>query len=112
MVAVYPQQLVRVVVSFASGYGGRFAYHCHVLEHEDHDMMRQFHLQQPNCNNNGVCELYEDCYSCPNDCALESGARCGNGLCEAGDGENCANCPEDCPGFPGVCVCVLVCVCV
>jgi hypothetical protein len=27
-----------------------------------------------------------------------SGALCGNGLCEAGDDENCANCPADCAG--------------
>ncbi|RUM70142.1 MAG: hypothetical protein DSZ09_04825, partial [Sulfurovum sp.] len=23
-------------------YYGRFVYHCHLLEHEDHEMMRQF----------------------------------------------------------------------
>jgi hypothetical protein len=32
------------------------------------------------------------------DCGQVSGALCGNGLCEAGDGENCATCPEDCGG--------------
>eukprot|EP00043_Microstomoeca_roanoka_P007026 m.68010 g.68010 ORF g.68010 m.68010 type:complete len:960 (-) comp13663_c0_seq1:373-3252(-) len=101
MVAVFPLQAVRVVIDFPRNAGGRFPYHCHILEHEDHDMMRQFHLQQPNCNHDGICNAGEDCYSCPSDCALTSGARCGNGVCEAGDEENCANCPEDCPGFPG-----------
>ena len=32
---------VRVIVHF-SDYIGNFVYHCHVLEHEDHEMMRQF----------------------------------------------------------------------
>jgi hypothetical protein len=27
-----------------------------------------------------------------------SGATCGNGLCEAGDGEDCVSCPDDCNG--------------
>jgi hypothetical protein len=39
--------------------------------------------------------------SCPADCAEVSGALCGNGLCEAGDGENCVTCPADCAGKQG-----------
>jgi FtsP/CotA-like multicopper oxidase with cupredoxin domain len=46
---------------------GRFVYHCHMLDHEDHDMMRPFAVTQTGCNNNGACELGEDCVSCPND---------------------------------------------
>jgi len=49
------------------------------------------------CDNDGVCEIGEDC-SCPNDCIGGGGASCGNGICEAGDGENCLFCPEDCNG--------------
>jgi spore coat protein A len=39
--AVYPFEITRVIARFET-YPGLFAYHCHVLEHEDHDMMRQF----------------------------------------------------------------------
>ncbi|MGD2115657.1 MAG: hypothetical protein PVG07_11425 [Acidobacteriota bacterium] len=54
----------------------------------------------PTCNNNGTCELGEDCFSCPNDCVSgeTSGAACGNGVCEAGNGEDCLSCPSDCAG--------------
>jgi len=52
------------------------------------------------CDDNGTCELGEDCDTCPNDCA-GGGAICGNTICEAGDGEDCLTCPEDCNGKLG-----------
>lgn len=36
-----PNQITRVIAKFTD-FAGRFAYHCHLLEHEDHEMMRQF----------------------------------------------------------------------
>jgi hypothetical protein len=36
-----PNQITRVIMKFTD-YEGLFAYHCHMLEHEDHEMMRQF----------------------------------------------------------------------
>ncbi|MFV1982723.1 MAG: multicopper oxidase family protein [Thiohalomonadales bacterium] len=38
---VNPGEMVELVATF-EGYCGRYVYHCHLLEHEDHDMMRQF----------------------------------------------------------------------
>jgi len=40
-VQVGPNEIVRVIARFER-YTGRFPYHCHILEHEDHEMMRQF----------------------------------------------------------------------
>ncbi len=40
-VRVNPGEMVEIVATF-EGYCGRYVYHCHLLEHEDHDMMRQF----------------------------------------------------------------------
>jgi spore coat protein A len=40
-VRVNPNEVVDIVVRFLS-FAGRYMYHCHILEHEDHDMMRPF----------------------------------------------------------------------
>ena len=92
---------VRVIMTFED-YTGKFAYHCHILDHEDHEMMRQFQTTSGVCNDNGVCEVGEDCVSCA-DCGQVGGWLCGNGLCEVGDGEDCSNCPADCAGGAGYC---------
>ena len=98
-VKVTPGTVVRVIARF-DDYLGKFPYHCHILDHEDHEMMRQFQMvnDPANCDDDGTCDPSEDCVSCPGDCAQLSGALCGNGLCEAGDGENCITCPDDCAG--------------
>jgi spore coat protein A len=38
---VGPNEILRVIARF-DDYKGKYAYHCHILEHEDHEMMRQF----------------------------------------------------------------------
>jgi spore coat protein A, manganese oxidase len=38
-----PGEVLRVIVRF-EGYCGRYLYHCHMLEHEDNDMMRPFEV--------------------------------------------------------------------
>jgi spore coat protein A len=40
-VLVMPGQIVRIAARF-DDHAGLFPYHCHTLEHEDHEMMRQF----------------------------------------------------------------------
>ncbi len=52
----------------------------------------------PTCDDDGVCEAFEDCASCPGDCRSGTTAACGNGICETADGEDCLSCPADCNG--------------
>ncbi len=42
------------------------------------------------CDNNGYCGLNENFANCPNDC------HCGDGICNANQGEDSIKCPEDC----------------
>jgi len=71
-VLVNPLEVVRVVTRFED-YTGLYPYHCHILEHEDHEMMRQFQTIQ--CGNG----------------ALEPTEACDDGDTAAGDG-----CSADC----------------
>ncbi len=45
-VQVGPFETVRVIARFED-YTGLFPYHCHILEHEDHEMMRQYEVRVP-----------------------------------------------------------------
>jgi spore coat protein A len=38
-----PHMVTRIIVPF-EGYAGRYVWHCHVLEHEDNEMMRPFEV--------------------------------------------------------------------
>src|SRR5712691_3907036 len=40
-IRVNPDEIVEIAVRFTT-YSGRYMYHCHILEHEDRDMMRPF----------------------------------------------------------------------
>ncbi len=42
-VQTLPKEITRVIARFED-YTGRYPYHCHILEHEDHEMMRQFQV--------------------------------------------------------------------
>ena len=66
-VQVGPNEMVRVIARFED-YAGLFAYHCHILEHEDHEMMREFRTVQ--CGNG----------------AGEPGEACDDGNTTSGDG--------------------------
>jgi len=41
-----PAEITRVIARF-DGFAGRYPYHCHIIEHEDHEMMRQFEVVLP-----------------------------------------------------------------
>jgi FtsP/CotA-like multicopper oxidase with cupredoxin domain len=45
-VRVNPNEMVEIAVRFTT-YSGRYMYHCHILEHEDRDMMRPFVTMPP-----------------------------------------------------------------
>ena len=45
-VRVNPHEVVDIAVRFDT-YAGRYMYHCHILEHEDRDMMRPFIVTPP-----------------------------------------------------------------
>lgn len=69
---VHPGEMLRVIARFED-YAGRFAYHCHILEHEDHEMMRQFQTIVPGCTVTGDEGLF--CDGVDNDCdgAIDEG---------------------------------------
>ena len=45
-IRVNPKELVEIAVRFNT-FSGRYMYHCHILEHEDRDMMRPFVTMPP-----------------------------------------------------------------
>ena len=45
-IRVNPNEIVEIAVRFTT-YAGRYMYHCHILEHEDRDMMRPFVTMPP-----------------------------------------------------------------
>jgi o-aminophenol oxidase len=45
-IRVNPNEIVEIAVRFST-YSGRYMYHCHILEHEDRDMMRPFVTMPP-----------------------------------------------------------------
>lgn len=49
-IAAPSAQITRVIAKFEP-YTGDYVWHCHILEHEDYDMMRPFTIIDPNSNN-------------------------------------------------------------
>ena len=45
-----PGFITRIIMRFGP-YTGRYVYHCHILEHEDYDMMRPFNVIPQKCKN-------------------------------------------------------------
>jgi spore coat protein A len=69
---VGPNEILRVIARFED-YKGLYAYHCHILEHEDHEMMRQFRTKL--CGDNEL-DPTEECDD------LNPGGLDGCGSCE------------------------------
>jgi spore coat protein A len=46
VVCCHPGQATRIAARFVP-YTGQYMYHCHILEHEDHDMMRAYIVLPP-----------------------------------------------------------------
>ncbi len=42
MVMALPSEVTRIKMTFTKP--GRYVWHCHILSHEDHEMMRPFHV--------------------------------------------------------------------
>jgi len=97
-VQVGPNEIVRVIARFANPldpaaptYTGRFPYHCHILEHEDHHMMRQYQTVT-SCGDGIVGLPAEECDDggttpgdgCSAACEVED--ECQNGVDDDGDG--------------------------
>ncbi|MDQ6997677.1 MAG: multicopper oxidase domain-containing protein [Mariprofundus sp.] len=55
-IRVNPGEMVEVEAKF-NGYCGRYVYHCHLLEHEDHDMMRQFIVTRDDLGHHGMPDI-------------------------------------------------------
>jgi len=51
-IRINPGEMLEVDAWF-DGYMGRYVYHCHLLEHEDHDMMRQFIVTRDDVKHEG-----------------------------------------------------------
>ena len=46
-IRAHSRMVTRFIVNF-SGYPGRYVWHCHILEHEDNEMMRPYEVGRPN----------------------------------------------------------------
>jgi cysteine-rich repeat protein len=58
-VQVGPLEIVRVIARFED-FEGRYPYHCHLLEHEEHGMMRQFEVRAV-CGDGARAAPIEEC---------------------------------------------------
>jgi spore coat protein A len=68
-IQVHPSEIVRVIKRFED-YTGLFPYHCHILEHEDQEMMRQFQTIQCGNGDTEPTEVCDDGNTSPGDGCL------------------------------------------
>lgn len=55
-----PGFITRIMMKFGP-FTGRYVYHCHILEHEDYDMMRPFEVVKRLCDCGSDCTCGSDC---------------------------------------------------
>jgi len=100
-VMVAPNQIVRVIARF-EGFKGRYPYHCHILEHEEHEMMRQF--QTVSCGDGEI----DPTEACDDGAANGTPGSCCSGACAVvADGTACddgSDCTEGDQCQAGACV--------
>jgi spore coat protein A len=107
---VGPNEILRVIAKFER-YKGRFAYHCHILDHEDHEMMRQFQTIKCGDADLDPTEACDDgaangtpASCCSSSCTLvAAGTACEDGdPCTVGDSCQGSTCVAGSPlGAPG-----------
>lgn len=91
-----PSAITRVIARFED-YPGLFPYHCHILEHEDHEMMRQFEAIEDQ-DADGIVDALDNCPTVPNPTQTDSDGD--------GTGDACDGCPNDpLKQDPGICGC-------
>jgi hypothetical protein len=96
-VRVDASEIVRVIARFED-FKGKFPYHCHILEHEDHEMMRQF--ETVSCGD-GALDPGEECdlgvaNGTAGVCCTLTCAFVGVGVPCADDGDICTD--DECDG--------------
>jgi spore coat protein A len=98
-VEVGPFEIVRVLVPF-DDFAGDFPYHCHLIEHEDHGMMRQYEAVAV-CGDGALAKRYEECDDgnrrdgdgCDHACKLETAQSAAGG--QAGEMSGAASGTEE-----------------
>ncbi|WP_338749294.1 multicopper oxidase [Bacillus sp. FJAT-52991] len=57
-----PGEVTSIIAQF-SPYPGKYVWHCHILEHEDHEMMRPYEVIKSKCKHH----KFDDCPNCKQD---------------------------------------------
>lgn len=95
-----PGFVTRVIMRFAP-FTGRYVYHCHILEHEDYDMMRPFEIVERRCVCNQNCSHKCTCKcECKKTCTCTGQCKC---ICKQPDKCECkttCKCHEKKPSQP------------
>ena len=70
-----PGFVTRIIMRFAP-FTGRYMYHCHILEHEDHDMMRPFEVVERRCECKKTCACESESTKPKRPCECKKKCKC------------------------------------